>query len=142
MKLVEMKCKNCGAQLKVDVEKNHSYCQFCGTEFKIDDEVKHVKYDNMEQSGYEFEKGRMRAQKETFDNIVNNINQSVNNSSNNDYMFELLITIFLGPLGVHKFMNNEIGMGILYLLTGGLFGIGWIIDIVKVAEKYSSNKKK
>ena len=37
MKLVEMKCTNCGAQLKVNIEQKHTYCQFCGTEFHIDD---------------------------------------------------------------------------------------------------------
>ena len=64
MKLVEMKCKNCGAQLKVNLEQKQSYCQFCGAEFHIDDEVQHIKYDDMEQAGYEFEKGRIKAQQE------------------------------------------------------------------------------
>lgn len=64
MKLVEMKCKNCGAKLKVDEDVKEANCQFCGAEFKIDDEVQHVKYDDMEQAGYEFEKGKLRAQQE------------------------------------------------------------------------------
>lgn len=46
-------------------------------------------------------------------------------------MGDLFITIFLGWAGVHKFIKKQTGMGILYLLTFGLFGIGWIIDIVK-----------
>lgn len=44
---------------------------------------------------------------------------------------EFLITFFFGIFGVHKFMNKEIGMGILYLFTGGLFGIGWFVDSCK-----------
>lgn len=64
MKLVEMKCKNCGAKLKVNADAKDANCQFCGAEFKIDDEVQHVKYDDMEQAGYEFEKGKIRAQQE------------------------------------------------------------------------------
>lgn len=43
----------------------------------------------------------------------------------------ILVTIFGGWLGIHKFMDKQIGTGILYLLTGGLFGIGWIVDIIK-----------
>lgn len=43
----------------------------------------------------------------------------------------ILVTILGGWLGIHRFMDKQIGIGILYLLTGGLFGIGWIIDIVR-----------
>ena len=43
----------------------------------------------------------------------------------------MLITVFLGFLGVHKFMDGKIGMGFLYLFTMGLGGIGWIIDSCK-----------
>lgn len=43
----------------------------------------------------------------------------------------MLITVFLGFLGVHKFMDGKIGMGFLYLFTMGLGGIGWIVDSCK-----------
>lgn len=42
-----------------------------------------------------------------------------------------LITLFGGLFGAHKFAKKQIGIGILYLLTCGLFGIGWLIDSVK-----------
>ena len=45
----------------------------------------------------------------------------------------LLITIFLGELGVHRFMSGKIGTGIIWLLTVGCFGIGYIVDVVQVA---------
>ena len=52
----------------------------------------------------------------------------------------LLITIFLGGLGVHRFMAGKIGTGIIWLLTGGCCGIGYIIDIVQVATgKFTKN---
>lgn len=46
----------------------------------------------------------------------------------------LIITILLGELGVHRFITGKIGTGIIWLCTAGCFGIGWIVDIVKVAK--------
>ncbi len=40
-----------------------------------------------------------------------------------------LLLIFLGVLGVHQFYLGKIGRGILYLLTGGVFLIGVVIDL-------------
>ncbi len=36
---------------------------------------------------------------------------------------------FFGFFSAHRFYLGKIGSGILYLLTGQLFGIGWIIDL-------------
>ena len=40
--------------------------------------------------------------------------------------------LFLGFFGAHKFYVNKTGLGILYFFTGGLFGIGWMIDIFTI----------
>jgi TM2 domain-containing membrane protein YozV len=37
---------------------------------------------------------------------------------------------FLGFAGIHRFVIGQIGMGILYFLTGGLCAIGTIVDII------------
>ena len=47
----------------------------------------------------------------------------------------LIISIFLGGLGIDRFMLGDTGMGILKLLTGGLCGILTIIDWFTVAKK-------
>lgn len=44
----------------------------------------------------------------------------------------VLITFFLGELGIHRFLAGKIGTGILWLLTCGMFGIGWLVDFIKV----------
>jgi TM2 domain-containing membrane protein YozV len=43
-----------------------------------------------------------------------------------------LLWFLLGGLGVHKFYLGKIGMGILYIFTGGLFLIGLLIDLFTI----------
>lgn len=45
----------------------------------------------------------------------------------------LLLCIF--TVCGHKFYEGKVGMGVLYLLTFGLFGIGWILDIIALIKK-------
>lgn len=47
----------------------------------------------------------------------------------------LLVSIFLGGLGIDRFMLGETGMGILKLLTAGCCGVLTIIDWFSVQKK-------
>ena len=46
----------------------------------------------------------------------------------------LLLCVFLGVCGVHRFYVGKVGTGVLYLFTGGLFVVGWIVDIVRIGS--------
>lgn len=54
---------------------------------------------------------------------------------------KLIIVVLLGWLGVHKFMEKKVPMCCLYLFTCGLFGIGWLIDIIKSLLEVLNEKK-
>jgi TM2 domain-containing membrane protein YozV len=47
----------------------------------------------------------------------------------------VLLCFFLGVVGGHKFYEGKIGMGVLYLLTAGLLGIGVIVDLIALVFK-------
>ena len=45
----------------------------------------------------------------------------------------LILSVLTGGLGIDRFYLGYNGMGVLKLLTGGCFGILWILDIINIA---------
>jgi TM2 domain-containing membrane protein YozV len=45
-----------------------------------------------------------------------------------DYNIAWLLLVFLGLLGIHRFYMGKWLTGILYMLTGGFFLLGWLYD--------------
>lgn len=50
-----------------------------------------------------------------------------------DWLVTLLLAIFLGYLGVHRFYVGKVGTGLLELFTLGGCGIWWLIDVILIA---------
>lgn len=53
----------------------------------------------------------------------------------------LCILGFFGIAGIHRMVVGKVGTGVLYLLTAGWFGIGTIVDIVKLASGTFTDKQ-
>jgi TM2 domain-containing membrane protein YozV len=71
----------------------------------------------------------MEETKTSSSNVTVNVNTtSQQNTSNKSLIVAVLLWLFLGVLGIHRFYLGHIGMGVLYLLTGSLCGLGWFID--------------
>lgn len=67
-------------------------------------------------------------------------NQSSAGVSDKSWLAALLLSIFLGVIGVHRFFVGKIGTGILQLVTFGGFGIWALIDIIMIATKQFKDK--
>ena len=117
------KCSGCGANIEINEDLDYGVCNYCGTKYFI------PKINNT---------------------IVNNTTINYINPKDNDHItciqpttlgkrknkyISLILCIFLGYIGAHKFYEGKIGMGILYIFTVGLFYIGWLTDIVLLIKK-------
>ena len=78
--------------------------------------------------------------------VINNSNQNQNVNNNLNVAAPLgarlrnkwvafFLCLFLGYVGAHKFYEGKAVGGILYMFTGGLFLIGWILDIIALLAK-------
>lgn len=101
-------CKECGSK----IDKDASKCPICGADL------------------------RESAQPQI---VINNSNQNSNQNivgghrgtAKNKWV-AFFLCFFFGLVGAHKFYEGKVGMGILYLFTGGLFGIGVLIDFFRL----------
>lgn len=63
-----------------------------------------------------------------------NVSYSYENSKKS-WLVALLLSIFLGHFGLHRFYLGRYITGILWLITVGVFGVGIFVDIILIATK-------
>lgn len=112
-----MYCKNCGRQIDDDI----TFCPHCGTSLK-----------GKTKSG-----SNAQAHAEPQQPVINVINNNTNVNKGFGYIHKkkwvaFWLCLFLGELGIHRFYVGKTGTGIIWLLTLGLFGIGWGIDLLVI----------
>ena len=64
MKLIDLKCSNCGATMQVNPDLKQVSCNYCGNTMLVDDEIKKMELVNGYDYGREVERGRIVTQKE------------------------------------------------------------------------------
>ena len=108
------------------------FCEFCGSEVHIDAVM-------CPKCGRQLEELKTEKSNRNPQIIINNSNQMnapiVYGTKKCDKWISFLLCLFLGYFGAHKFYEGKSGMGILYIFTFGLLGIGWLIDMIVILCK-------
>ena len=81
--------------------------------------------------------------------FASNINKSINTNKNTNAnaninagygyrrsskskILALILCVFFGYFGAHRFYVGKTGTGVIWLFTVGMFSIGWVVDIVAI----------
>ena len=142
MKLIDMTCPHCSAHLKVDSSKAQAICEHCGATILIDDEVQHIRYDNAEEAGYNFEKGRQRAKAEArreSNNYYSQRNGEPPKKKRRTWLWVIgWICIFPLPLTILLLRKKEMKPAIKY----GIIAAAWIVYLIIGLAGGSGNSDK
>ena len=127
-------CPSCGKQLKETV-----FCKYCGAQI---DKHAVICPKCGRQVGEMKQAQTQQPQTQQPQIVINNANTNSNVNTNNNsggmmYPYKskvtaLLLCIFVGFLGAHRFYVGKIGTGIIWLCTFGLGGIGVIFDLIMI----------
>ena len=107
-------CRNCGEQMPEDA----FYCLGCGMTF------------DSQETDFEEVKRRVlntgNPQKRAIDTSV---------GAWKNKWISLILCVFFGVFGIHRFYEEKKITGFIYLFTFGIFGLGWFFDIILLATK-------
>ena len=98
------------------------YCKHCGKEILKDAIV-------CPNCGLQVEELKIEYAHKT---IYNNHCLNSHNLKKRNKWVAFFLCLFFGVLGVHKIYDRKIGMGILYMFTGGLFSVGVFVDLIYI----------
>ena len=129
MKVYKFNCDSCGSK-QYTKTKNGYKCKYCGSLQDV------ITKEEVERETNEESKNESIVKSDKDAGFADFMKKQAKKT-----LILLLVCFFAGVYGVHKFMEHKIVLGIIYVFTFGLFGIGLFIDIVKLAIKLSVELK-
>ena len=125
MEIYKFRCKGCGSTKCEKVNENILRCIYCG-------EYEEIVFPK------ETKEKEIMISKTEEQNFKETKTQKKDNLALISALEKLIICAVFGIIGIHKFMEGKVFIGVLYACTFGLFGIGWIIDCIKCVCRFLS----
>lgn len=133
MEFYKYKCSDCGST-RFDKTENGYRCKYCGN---IQDVI-FTKEEKKSEAETEIIEPEIQ---EEVDIEVSEKKSFVVTEKFKSSLIRLIICLLGGWFGLHKFIKGEIFWGFVYMFTGGLFGIGYVIDLICAVLNLSSSAK-
>lgn len=126
-----MFCSSCGMEADRAVSGEVKYCSYCGGQIPFEARF-------CSKCGRETGSSAANVQQPII--INNNIVQNaqpvvVQHGKQKSKWLAFILCFFFGTFGVHRFYEGKVGTGILWLFTFGMFGIGWLVDLIIILTK-------
>lgn len=115
-------CKHCGEQIDIDCV----VCPKCGKQ------VEELKSSSPDQSQIVINNNNSASAAASA--VATNNVAAVPLRPRNKWV-AFCLCFFLGWVGAHKFYEGKVGLGILYIFTCGLLGIGILVDLITILLK-------
>lgn len=123
-----MRCPSCGANV------NGAFCEYCGSKLPAEQvETQSIHGQNVVVNNYYYstqEQARTAA-----GGNAPSVRSPANSSSTvspKSKVITFALCLCLGFLGAHRFYAGRYLMGVVYLFTVGLFGFGWLVDLILI----------
>ena len=123
MKVYKFKCDSCGSKQYIKTETGYK-CKYCGSFHDVI--VPQVEKPQLEENKESTEK---------FEIMLTEYDSRTT-------LIHLLVCFFLGFYGIHKFLERKIFIGLIYMFTFGLMGVGWFVDMYHYAADFAEARKR
>lgn len=133
MRMVKLKCENCGGQLEINSEQDRVFCEYCGAEILIDDNAYELK---------RVENVKLQARKQNHEQTLKEKKElkeleEIEKFKNGKLSkFVIIFTIICLLFVFLAFEDGEILPGIIGIIQIGCFSVGWLSGVRIIKEKF------